>query len=322
MQSAPAAQPPNARRVVDRAPELVGILNVTADSFYDGGRYLDPPRAVRHGLDLFAAGASWVDVGGMSTRPGSEEIPEEEEISRVEPVIAGLVGSLRSNHETRAASFESRAASSLPADGHGEMRHCVSVDTYRAKVAESALAAGASCINDVSGFGLDPAMCEFAASADCPVVINHMQGTPQTMQVSPSYDNLWDELLRFFESRLARFLKAGGRESNAMIDPGIGFGKTLGHNLEILRGLARLHQLGRPVFLGCSRKSFISDLNPQSLPAGRRGAIRNPQSPKDRLPGSLAAAAWAALSRVQFLRVHDVAETTQFLKVFLAIASD
>ncbi|MBI4179133.1 dihydropteroate synthase [bacterium] len=279
-------------------PELVGILNVTPDSFYDGGRYASLEDAVRRGRELFEEGAAWVDVGGMSTRPGSEEIPVEEEIRRVVPVIRELM--------------QSRPES------------VVSVDTFRAAVAEAALDAGASRINEVAGFSLDPASLGVAARAGCPVVINHMKGTPRDMQRAPVYENLWEELLGFFESKIDAFVKAGGDESNILLDPGIGFGKTLEHNIEILRNLDNLHALARPIFLGCSRKSFIhgiancgfriADLNSQS-------AIRNPQSPEDRLPGSLAAAAWAAGKGVRYLRVHDVAETAQFFKVWSVLSS-
>lgn len=274
------------------APHLVGILNVTPDSFYDGGRHADAQAAVQAGMDLFAEGAAWVDVGGMSTRPGAAEIPVEEEIRRVEPVIAGM---------------------SSAAGG----RAWISIDTYRAEVARRALDAGAACVNDVSGFSLDPEMIDCVASAKCPVVINHMKGAPRTMQDHPAYDSVWDELLRFFEDRLGRFVKAGGDESLAVLDPGIGFGKTLEHNLDILRHLDRLHVFGRPIFLGCSRKSFIQHLMSPSSPA----FTRLPQpSPDMRLPGSLAAAASAALHGAHLLRVHDVAQTAQFLKVFMAVA--
>lgn len=275
------------------APKLVGILNVTPDSFYDGGRYVQVPDAIRRGLDLFASGASWVDVGGMSTRPGSDEIPAEEESARVVAVIEGL-----------------RSAAGPAA--------WISVDTYRASVAESAIHAGATCVNDVSGFSLDPRMCEVAASADCPVVINHMKGVPRTMQAGPIYDSVWDELLHFFESRLDQFVRSGGDERHVVFDPGIGFGKSPLHNLEILRGIDRLHRLGRPIFLGCSRKSFIEHLTRSASASSCPSAL--PAS--DRLPGSLAAAIWAALLGVQMLRVHDVAETAQCLNLFLALSRD
>jgi len=261
-------------------PVLAGILNVTPDSFYDGGRYPAAPAAVAHGLAMLGAGACWVDVGGMSTRPGSDEVPVEEEIRRVSAVVEEL------------------ARRAPPGSW-------ISIDTYRSVVAEAALERGACAVNDVSGFGLDPAMCDLVVSARCPVVINHMKGTPRTMQIQPAYDSVLDELMVFFESRLDRFVKAGGDERQVLIDPGIGFGKTLDHNLEILRGLDRLHDLGRPVFLGCSRKSFIERL---------AGA-----SPEHRLPGSLAAAGWAALKGVHVLRVHDVPETAQFLTVLCAL---
>ena len=272
-------------------PALVGILNVTPDSFYDGGRYADVSQAVQRGLELFQAGAAWVDVGGMSTRPGSEEISVEEEIRRVAPVIRDLSAAHARGKPRPAPAW-------------------ISIDTCRSAVAEKAMKAGAVCINDVSGFSLDPDMCEFAASARCPVVITHMKGTPKTMQIAPSYDCLWEELLRFFEDRIGKFVKSGGSESFVLIDPGIGFGKTLEHNVDILRGIDRLHRLGRPLFLGCSRKSFIQRLDPSAPSADQR------------LPGSLAAAAWAALRGVQFLRVHDVAETAQFLRVWKALTHD
>ena len=283
------------------SPELVGILNVTPDSFYDGGRYEDVASAVARGVELFEEGAAWVDVGGMSTRPGAAEIPVDEEIRRVEPVIRQL------------------SALRLPPPPSASRRlpRWISIDTYRAETARRALDAGAACINDVSGFSLDPEMIDLAASAKCPIVINHMKGAPRTMQENPSYDSLWDDLLNFFEDRLNRFVKAGGDESFVLLDPGIGFGKTLEHNLDILRHLDRLHSLGRPIFLGCSRKSFIQNLLADSPSDASRHL---PTPPEDRLPGSLAAAAQAALQGVHLLRVHDVAETAQFLKVFREIA--
>ncbi len=283
-------------------PVIVGILNATPDSFHDGGRYADPVSAIARGKKLFSDGAAWVDVGGLSTRPGSSEISVDEEIARVSPVLSGLT-------------------SAIPSPG------LLSIDTYRSAAARAALDAGATAINDVSGFSLDPSMCEFAASAKCPVVINHMKGAPKTMQADPRYDSIWDELLAFFEDRLNRFVRAGGAEEQIFLDPGIGFGKTLDHNLDILRHIRRLHALGRPVMLGCSRKSFIHDIlsRPSSVFSNSSPDLLHSSpslptpSPEDRLPGSLAAAGWAALEGVDFLRVHDAAETAQFLAVFGAL---
>lgn len=284
---------PSGRMEIGGAPKLVGILNVTPDSFFDGGRYNTPDSALRQGLRMFDDGASWVDVGGMSTRPGSDEISVRDEIDRVGEVISGLA-SARSRRKDK----------SQPA--------WISVDTYRAAVAECALREGADAVNDVSGFSLDPDMLAFAAAARVPVVVNHMKGRPKNMQDAPAYDSLWDELLNFFETQMNRFAAAGGREEHLILDPGIGFGKTLEHNIDILRGLDRLHALGRPVFLGCSRKSFIAGI----MDSNRQSEIGNPKSPADRLPGSLASAAAGALRGAHFLRVHDVAETAQFLSVF------
>lgn len=262
------------------APLLVGILNITPDSFYDGGRHFSPDAAIRRGVDLAGEGARWIDVGGMSSRPGAGEISADEEIRRIEPVIAELVLRCRGTW--------------------------ISVDTYRAEVARRALAAGATAVNDISALG-DPAMTQILVDAKCPVVLMHMQGTPATMQDAPAYDDVWGEIIRFFEERMDRFVRAGGNENRIVLDPGVGFGKNLEHNVEILRGLSKIHSMGRPVMLGCSRKSFIHHLTGAAV------------SPDRRLPGSLAAAAAAILHGVQFLRVHDVADTAQFLKVFRTV---
>ncbi len=278
-------------RLLDR-PNLVGILNVTPDSFFDGGRYAGIESAVHRGMEMFSEGAVWVDVGGQSTRPGSEEIPVAQEINRVIPVISALF-----------AAYQSR---------HGRPPF-LSVDTYRAAVAERALAAGAVCVNDISGFSLDPGMVRLVASAGCPVVITHMQGTPKTMQEKPVYGDIWPEVMGYFEDRIDLFLKSGGAVESVAIDPGIGFGKGIDHTLDLLHGIDHLRTLGRPIFLGCSRKSFIQQLLNRSHP--QRSA-----APDARLPGSLAAAGWAAARGVEYLRVHDVAETAQFLAVWKAVS--
>lgn len=272
MTDLPAA--PQARR-----PRLWGILNVTPDSFSDGGRHAGTAQAVEHGLRLLQEGADVLDVGGESTRPGAAPVPLEEELRRVVPVIEGL-----------------RAAG---------VRAPLSVDTRKAAVAEAALAAGATIVNDVSAGRHDPGLFEVVRRAGAGLVLMHMQGEPGTMQRAPAYDDVVGEVRAFLAERRAAALGAGVGAGGLWIDPGIGFGKTLEHNLALLQALERLTADG-PLLLGASRKSFLGTLT------GRL--------PPDRLLGSLAAAARGFTAGVAALRVHDVAATRELLDVLARVS--
>ncbi|MFM8980779.1 MAG: dihydropteroate synthase [Planctomycetia bacterium] len=269
------AQPPQAAR----RPALWGILNVTPDSFSDGGLWLDPARAVEQALRLVQEGADVLDVGGESTRPGAQEVPVEEEVRRTAPVIAAL----------RAARV------SVP----------ISIDTRKAAVARAALEAGATIVNDVSAGLHDPAMLATAATAGAGLVLMHMQGQPATMQRAPEYGDVLAEVAAFLSARRAAALAAGVSRERLWVDPGIGFGKTLEHNLALLQGLERLEAVG-PVLLGASRKSFLGALTGRPAP--------------ERLLGSLACAARAAAAGVAAVRVHDVAATRELLDVLCRIS--
>src|SRR5579872_4020653 len=250
-------------------PMVMGILNVTPDSFSDGGRFLDRDRAVEHGLDMVAAGADVIDVGGESSRPGAVPVSEAEERARVVPVITALAPHVR-----------------------------VSVDTCKAGVAEAALAAGATLVNDITA---SPELWRLAASAGAGYVAMHMQGTPATMQQAPRYDDVVEEVFGFLAAKAARAQADGVRD--VWVDPGIGFGKTPAHNLRLLRQLPLLVAEGLPVLVGTSRKGFLG------LVAARRGAA--PAPPEKRLAASLASAVWAMACGASMVRVHDVAATVQ-----------
>ena len=212
---------------------VMGILNVTPDSFSDGGRFFERERAIEHGLAMAREGADLIDVGGESTRPYSEGVSREEELERVIPVIAALCK---------------------------EVRVPISIDTVKAGVAREALRAGAAMINDVSALRFDPEMAEVAAEAAVPVVLMHMKGTPSDMQKKPTYERLIPEILEFFQEAMRRALHAGIKEDMILVDPGIGFGKTFDQNLEIIRDLDCFHSLGRPILLGASRKAFLGEI--------------------------------------------------------------
>lgn len=246
---------------------IMGILNVTPDSFSDGGKYLPEDIAAGRAKEMLDEGADIVDIGGESTRPGADEVSAEEEIGRILPVIKKIANSPH--------------------------RPIISVDTRKSQVAEAALKAGASIVNDVSGLSFDPKMPEVLAAYNAPVVIMHSKGDPKTMQDDPRYDDLMSEILSFFEDRIKTACKAGVKEHNIIIDPGIGFGKTLEHNLEILRRLEELRCLGRPVCLGTSRKSFIGKLLGQEDPLQRDG-------------GTAATISLAISKKVDIIRVHNV----------------
>lgn len=260
---------------------LMGIINVTPDSFYDGGRRLDPDRAVADGVGLVEAGADVIDIGGESTRPGARPVSLEEELQRVLPVIRGL-----------------RRTVNVP----------ISIDTYKAQVARAALSEGADIVNDISALRFDPQMAVLVAAEKVPVVLMHMQGTPQTMQTEPCYNNVLREVQDFLTTQVHFAIGAGVERENIIIDPGIGFGKTLDHNLSLLRGLPALAALRQPLLVGTSRKAFI-------------GKILGLE-PDERLEGSLAAAIAAVFGGAQIIRVHDVKETFKAIRVADAIRFD
>jgi len=261
-----------------RRTVVMGILNITPDSFYDGGWRGGVIQSIRHGVAMAQAGAEVIDVGGESTRPGSRPISAEEEAARVLPVLRGL-----------------RREVNLP----------ISIDTYKSKVAESALAAGADIVNDISALRFDPEMVSLVAREQVPVVLMHMQGTPRTMQAEPRYDNVVGEVTDFLETQVSGAVDRGVPRHAIIIDPGIGFGKTLEHNLALLRGLPSLTGLGQPVLVGASRKAFI-------------GKILGVDA-DERLEGSLAVAVAAVLNGANMLRVHDVRETVRAARIADAI---
>ena len=257
-----------------RRTALMGVLNITPDSFYDGGWHFDANKAIADGVAMAAAGADVIDIGGESTRPGAQAVTEEEELRRVLPVIHDL-----------------RKEISLP----------ISIDTYKSAVARAALDDGADIVNDISALRFDPGMVSLIAQEKVPVVLMHMQGTPRTMQADPQYNDVVREVRDFLAAQLYEAMDAGVAPEAIVIDPGIGFGKTLEHNLQLLRGLAVLGALGHPVLVGVSRKNFI-------------GKILNLE-PAERLEGSLAAAVAAVLGGANMIRVHDVPETSRALRV-------
>ncbi|MBN2507609.1 MAG: dihydropteroate synthase [Verrucomicrobia bacterium] len=259
----------------------MGIVNVTPDSFSDGGRFLEPSAAVEHALRLVDEGADLVDIGGESSRPGAEPVGAAEELRRVLPVLEQVVARVR-----------------VP----------VSIDTLKPAVARAALAAGASVINDVGANREDPAMWEIAAEAGAGYVLMHMRGTPRTMQEAPAYGDVAAEVAAYFDERLRRIRASGLAPEQIVLDVGIGFGKTAEHNLQLLAQLGRFTKWQRPLLLGVSRKSFIGSLTGETNPACR-------------LPGSLACACWAVWAGVQIVRVHDVAATRQALRLAEAIAA-
>lgn len=256
-------------------PSIMGILNVTPDSFFDGGRHADPQAAVAAGVDLAMAGAAVIDVGGESTRPGAATVWEGDEIARIEPVIGPL------------------ATAGL----------LVSIDTRKGAVMRAALGAGARLVNDVSALTDDPDAMAVVASAGCPVVLMHHQGSPQTMQQNPVYADVLLEVFDWLDARIEAAVAGGIGRDRIIVDPGIGFGKTLRHNLDLLNGVALLHGLGCPILLGVSRKRFI-------------GALSNEAPASDRLGGSLAVLVAGLSQGIQLFRVHDVPESVQALRVW------
>ncbi|MCZ8309631.1 MAG: dihydropteroate synthase [Magnetospirillum sp.] len=262
------------------APLVMGIVNATPDSFSDGGDFFDTEAAIAHGLALHAEGADILDIGGESTRPGAAMVPPDEEQRRVVPVIAALA----------------------------KAGAVVSIDTRNAATMAAALDAGAAIVNDVTALSGDPASLELVAQRRVGVVLMHMQGEPQTMQANPSYDDAPAEIAAYLAQRLAVCRAAGIAPVMLCVDPGIGFGKSVAHNAEILANVPTLRALGVAVLIGASRKAFI-------------GALSKAERPKERLPGSLAAALAAVAGGADILRVHDVAATRQALSVWRAVAN-
>lgn len=270
----------------------MGVLNVTPDSFSDGGLFLDAERAIAHGRELAHQGADVLDVGGESTRPpgvsgpddpGAEAVTAEEELERVGPVVAALAGD----------------------SGAGV---AVSIDTAKAAVARAALDAGAAMVNDVTALRADPELAALCAERGADVVLMHMQGEPRTMQESPAYDDVVDDVKAFLAERIEAAVAAGIAEERIWVDPGIGFGKTVEHNLELLRRLGELRSLGRPIAIGTSRKSFIGRLTGRDV--------------GERLGGTIASSVLALAAGAEMLRVHDVAELRQAVTVSEAILGE
>lgn len=272
----------------NNTPQLMGILNVTPDSFSDGGQFIDVERAVAYGLQMARDGATLIDIGGESTRPGSHRVAADEQINRVVEPICQLRATL---------------------DGEGFNKVVISIDTTLSEVAAAALDAGAAMLNDVSAGREDAEVFKLAASRGVPIALMHMLGSPGTMQDAPRYDDVVVEVLSFLIERADAAVQAGIPRDTIWLDPGIGFGKTLDHNLALLGALDRFVATGYPVLLGVSRKRFIS---------GCCDSFANPDSAA-RLPGTLAAGLIGAQAGVAALRVHDVAEHRQALSVHQAV---
>lgn len=261
------------------APRIMGILNVTPDSFSDGGLFDKPDAALAQARAMVAEGADILDIGGESTRPGAGFVEIEDEIARTAPVIEAI-----------------RAVQDTP----------ISIDTRKAPVAKAALAAGAALVNDVAAFTFDPAMADVTAQAGAPCCLMHAQGDPATMQNDPTYDDVVLDVYDFLEARVQCAEAAGIRRDQIVVDPGIGFGKTLAHNLELLKNLSVFHGLGCAVLLGASRKRFI-------------GTLGNAPDAQDRMPGSVAIALHGIRQGVQILRVHDTLATRQAVSLHMAV---
>ena len=259
---------------------VMGALNVTPDSFSDGGLFFEPARAIEHGEKMAEEGADILDIGGESTRPGSDPLPLDEELRRIIPVIEKLASCVE-----------------IP----------ISVDTYKSQVAERALEAGATLINDISGLRFDEKMARVAARYDCPLIIMHMKGDPKTMQQNPHYENLFSEIIEYFREGIKKAEAAGVDPQQVIVDPGIGFGKTVQHNLLILNHLGDLSVLGRPILIGTSRKTFIGKV--LELEVHQRGT------------GSLATVAVCAMKGAHIVRVHDVAPTRHVVDMVDAVVN-
>lgn len=256
----------------------MGVLNVTPDSFSDGGQFLDPEAAVEQGRKLVQEGADLLDIGGESTRPGAESVSEEEELRRVVPVIRAL---------------------------HAELDIPLSIDTSKAAVASVALDAGADIINDISGLTADPLMPELALASGAGVVLMHMQGRPRTMQIDPKYVDVRKEVLAWLMGRIQALEEQGMERNRIVVDPGIGFGKTLEHNLDLLTGLSQLQKSGCPLLVGLSRKRFLGMLTGNDV--------------SDRLAGSLSGLVYSLTRGAHIMRVHDVKASVDAARVVDAL---
>jgi dihydropteroate synthase len=263
----------------NRRALVMGILNVTPDSFSDGGRFSDAALAAAHARAMAAAGAAVIDIGGESTRPGSQPVPADEQIRRISPVFQAI-------------------GDSVPA--------ILSIDTTRASVAEAAIDAGAGLINDISAGRDDPDMLPLAARRGIPIVLMHMQGTPATMQDNPVYGDVMAEVIESLRGRAGAAIAAGIPSSNILLDPGIGFGKRMEHNLELIRRVEELNALGRPVVVGVSRKGFMGRITGEDLASGRRFA-------------TAAAVCWSVTNGAAMVRVHDVGPMAQVVRMIEAI---
>jgi len=272
---------PRGRLRLSERVHVMGILNVTPDSFSDGGLHADPDSAVEAALRMVEEGADIIDVGGESTRPGAPEVPADEEIRRVASVIGNL-----------------REKSRVP----------ISIDTRKAAVARAALDAGADIVNDVSALRDDPALGPLCAERECPVVLMHMKGTPRTMQADPRYGDVVAEVRDFLTDAVSRAEDAGIARELTIVDPGIGFGKTVAHNLELVNRLDELGETGRPVLLGASRKSFI-------------GKTLDIDSPAERLEGTLAVTALGVARGARIMRVHDVKANVRVVRMAEAVTA-
>jgi dihydropteroate synthase len=257
---------------------IMGILNVTPDSFSEKGTFFDVDAAVRRGMEMAEEGADIIDIGGESTRPGAEPVSSDEEIRRVIPVIEGLAPKVK-----------------IP----------ISIDTYKAEVARRALEAGADIVNDISGLRFDPKMAGVAAAHKAPVIIMHIQGTPRDMQLSPTYQSLVREVMTYLEEGIKIAEEAGIPHERVIIDPGIGFGKTLEHNLTIMKNLEAFRTLGKPILIGPSRKSFIGKVTGAKV--------------EERIPGTAATIAIGAIKGADIIRVHDIREGVQAARMADAI---
>ncbi len=285
----------NGRRVrLGERTLIMGVLNVTPDSFSDGGRYLDPGRAIQHGLEMAAQGADWIDVGGESTRPGSKPTPVEEEVRRVLPVIRGLHERLRS----------------LP----------ISIDTTKAEVAEAAVPAGATILNDVSGLRFDPRLAEVARRHGTPLVLMHIRGKPSTMQQEPFARSIWRSVREGLGWSIRRALASGVHRSQLIIDPGMGFGKSRHQNFELLAHLERLREFRLPILVGTSRKSFVQAIVSGEGLEPKRHVARpgRPQGAPLQL-GDAATVAASILTGAHIVRVHDVAAMLPAVRIADAI---
>ncbi|MDD2228331.1 MAG: dihydropteroate synthase [Candidatus Cloacimonetes bacterium] len=265
------------------SPEIMGILNLTEDSFSDGSLYLDKTLAIKRALEMIKEGAAIIDLGAESTKPGSQPVSEEQELARIIPILKTLKRE------------------------HPAVRY--SIDTRKASVAKATLDCGADIVNDISALRYDDKMAETISNyPKAKLILMHMQGEPQTMQNNPHYSEVLSDILAFFKERIDYCISEGIRHENIMLDPGIGFGKNLVHNLKLLANLDYFNQLGMPLVLGASRKSFINTIATTDV--------------SKRIEGSLAAAAWGAMQGVEVIRCHDVLAHVKFLQVFSAIAKE